>query len=98
MVLKLVLDLFLFFKKALYKVKASDQHPGFCIPRLGRKIKTNFLIYQTAVPEISSILILELTMAFLSSYFSKKIKKSERKVFNVQKKAFFIIFLLLSTK
>ena len=51
---------FLFFKKAFYKVKASDQHLSFVYfgrPHLGHTIKTNLIIFQTVDPDICSNLI-----------------------------------------
>ena len=57
---RLVSDLFLLFKKALFKVKASGQHLNFNIlgsHQLGHTIKINCRKFQTADPEIGSILI-----------------------------------------
>ena len=47
---RLIPDLFLFFVKALYKVKASGQHLSFnifCSTRLGHTIKTNNIKFHT---------------------------------------------------
>ena len=54
-------DLFLFFTKALYMLKASGRHLSFNIngrSRLGHKIKTNFVTFQTVDPEISNFVFL----------------------------------------
>ena len=52
---RLVPDLFLFFKNALYKVKAKGRHLCFDMiggPRLGHTIKTNFITFRTVDPKI----------------------------------------------
>ena len=52
---RLVPDLFLYFKKALYKAKASGQHLSlmyFGSPRLQQTIKTISITFQTVDPEI----------------------------------------------
>ena len=57
---RLVPDRFLFCKKALYKVIASDQHLSFNTfdrLRLRHTIKTNLITFQTVDPEIRLILI-----------------------------------------
>ena len=51
---RLVQDLFLFFKKALYKVNTDGQHLSL---NFVRPIKTNFVTFQTVDLEIYSILI-----------------------------------------
>ena len=57
---RLVPDLFLLFKKALYEVKASGWHLSFNIfwyTSLKYIVKTNFITFQTVNPEVCSILI-----------------------------------------
>ena len=59
---RLVSDLFLYFKKALYGVKASGQQLGFNIfrqPLTWHTIKTNCIKLQTVDPEICSIFIFQ---------------------------------------
>ena len=59
---RLIPDLFLFFKKALYKAKASGLQLGFTIfrqPLNQYTIKANFIKLQTIDPEIYSILIFQ---------------------------------------
>ena len=48
---RLIPDLFLFFRKALYKVKASDQHLILIYfrPQLGHTIKTNFITFKLLI-------------------------------------------------
>ena len=81
---RLVPDLFLFFKKALYEVKAIGLQLSFNIFQQSstwHKIKTNCIKLQTNDPEICSILIFEkrvweqflrhiLCMIFPEKYFS----------------------------
>ena len=61
---RVVLDLFLFFKKALYEVKPSGQQLSFNFqlyfgsPQLGHKIQIHYIDRQTADPEISSTLMI----------------------------------------
>ena len=66
---RLIPGLFLFFKKALYKVKANDQHLiYFGRPRLGHEIKNKFYnisIWQGS--EHSSKISLDLLFTYLSS-------------------------------
>ena len=57
---RIIPNLFLFFEKFLRKVKESGQHLGliyFGRPLLGHAIKTNYITFQIAYPEICSILI-----------------------------------------
>ena len=57
---RLVSDLFLFFKKALYEVKANGLQLSFNIfrqPSTWHTIKANFVKLWTIDPEICSILI-----------------------------------------
>ena len=81
---RLVPDLFLFFKYALYEVKASDLQLNFNIfrqPSTQDSIKTNGIKLQTIDPEICSILIFQrkvwyqflhhnLCMIFREKFFS----------------------------
>ena len=87
---RLVPDRFLFFKKVLYKIKASGQHLSFNMfwwtPTYNKK---KFITFQTVDPEMCSILIFykmvwdwlfhhALRMIFQEKYFSCYILLTDR--------------------
>ena len=75
----------MFFKKALYKIKASAEHLSFDIfwqTSSWTYNKNNFVTFQTIDPEICAILVsyFEINLSFLTKPFSYVIEKIRTKI------------------